>query len=113
LVARKALLPGSATACTVPTEVIKAAPSGLLSMTTWGGEADFAWPARPADPKVAWNIQWTAKVRYRSTVGTILGMDESDFGGEDQAEESPRDKPKEEKGGKGRKILRGLGIPGT
>lgn len=113
LVARKALLPGSATACTVPTEVIKATPSGLLSMTAWGGEADFAWPARPADPKVAWNIQWTAKVRYRSTVGTILGMDESDFGGEDQAEESPRDKPKEEKGGKGRKILRGLGIPGT
>ncbi|MDB5472311.1 MAG: hypothetical protein JWR84_3871 [Caulobacter sp.] len=114
LVARKALLPGSATACTVPAEVIKAAPSGLLSMTAWGGEADFAYPARPADPKVAWNIQWTAKVRYRSTVGTILGMDDNAFGGGESAEEeSPRDKPKEERGGKARKILRGLGIPGT
>lgn len=113
LVARKALLPGSATACTVPSEVIKAAPSGMLNLTAWGGEADFAFPARPADPKVAWNIQWTAKVRYRSTVGTILGMDDSAFGGGDQAEDAPRDKPKEEKGGKARKILRGLGIPGT
>ncbi|WGM37829.1 hypothetical protein [Caulobacter sp. NIBR1757] len=112
LVAKKALLPGSATACTVPAEVIKAAPSGMLNLTAWGGEADFAYPARPADPKVAWNIQWTAKVRYRSTVGTILGMDDADFGGQ-SAEDGPREKPKEEKGGKARKILRGLGIPGT
>ena len=112
LVARKALLPGSATSCTVPAEVVRTAPSSMLSMTAWGGEADFAYPARPADPKVAWNIQWTAKVRYRSTVGTILGMDDSAFGGQ-SAEDNPRDPPKEEKGGKARKILRGLGIPGT
>ncbi|RYF94010.1 MAG: hypothetical protein EON95_06870 [Caulobacteraceae bacterium] len=113
LVARKVLLPGTATACTVPAEVVKASPSGLLSMTAWGGEADFAYPARPADPKVAWNIQWTAKARYRSTYGAILGMEDPYGAADNDDQGDSADQPREKKGGKARGILRGLGIPGT
>lgn len=70
----KALLPAQTTTCTVPAEVIKASPMGMLSMTAWGGEANFAYPPKPADPKIVWKPEWFAKVRYKSTTGTMLGM---------------------------------------
>jgi len=76
LVAARTLLPGDATSCTVPAEVANAAGSqgGLLySMTAYGGEANFAYPPRPEDPKLAWNIQWETKVRYKTTTGGMLG----------------------------------------
>ncbi len=75
LLGQKILLPGSATGCTVPAEVAGAAQGLLYGITSYGGETNLAYPARPADPKVAWNIQWETKVRYRSTSGGILGQD--------------------------------------
>ena len=62
------------TRCTVPKEVIDAAPQGFLQMVAYGGEANFVYPPRPADPKVAWNRQWEVKVRYRSAIGGLLGV---------------------------------------
>ena len=49
----------------------------------FGGEANFAYPSRPANPRETWNIEHAVKVRYTSAVSTILGMDMSDFAGED------------------------------
>jgi hypothetical protein len=43
-------------------------------MVAYRGEANFVYPPKPADPKVAWNQQWTVKVRYRSATGGLLGM---------------------------------------
>jgi hypothetical protein len=74
LVTEKVVLPPQATECVVPAEVISQAPMGMLSMIAYGGEANFTYPPRPADPKVAWNRQWTTKVRFKSTTGTMLGM---------------------------------------
>jgi hypothetical protein len=82
LVASKILLPGEATSCTVPAEV--ASPAGaqntsmgqgglLYTMTAYGGEANFAYPPRPEDPKTPWNVQWETKVRYKTTTGGLLG----------------------------------------
>jgi len=77
LLTSKVLLPGETTACTVPAEV--ASPGGsqaanlMYSMTAYGGETNFAYPPRPDDPKVPWNIQWETKVRYRSATGGMLG----------------------------------------
>jgi hypothetical protein len=45
-----------------------------LSMTAYGGEANFAFPPRPENPATPWNIQWQVKVRYKSTTGGLLGQ---------------------------------------
>ncbi len=84
LIAAKLLMPGDATSCTVPAEVLNAAgnQSALLySMTAYGGEANFAYPPRPEDPKTPWNIQWETKVRYKATTGGMLGRSMTGNGG--------------------------------
>jgi len=115
LIAGKALMPPTQTSCTVPREVVDAAPQQMYQFVAYGGEANFTWPARPADPKVAWNIEWTVKVRYRSATGGILGMENPYAGmGEEAGERGPADSGKpapKPKKPKGTDILRGLGVP--
>ena len=80
LLAQNILLPGTATTCTVPAEVVNATGGSrggggsMFGITAYGGETNMAYPARPADPKVAWNIQWETKIRYKSSTGGILGQ---------------------------------------
>lgn len=79
LLAQNILLPGTATTCTVPAEVVNATGNGgrggsMFGITAYGGETNMVYPARPVDPKVAWNIQWETKIRYRSSTGGILGQ---------------------------------------
>lgn len=81
LVANKTLMGPAARTCAVPKEVLDAMPQGMVSMTAYGGEANFVYPPRPADPKVTWNQQWAVKVRYRSATGGLLGMEMPDMGG--------------------------------
>jgi hypothetical protein len=67
LIGLKAVLPASTTSCTVPAEVVKATKDGsMLMFTAFGDEATFIHPARPADPKVAWDQEWFARVSYTS-----------------------------------------------
>lgn len=113
LVANKTLMPPSQTSCAVPKAVADVVPEGAMyQFTAYGDEANFSYPPRPADPKQAWNIEWTTKVRYRSATGGMLGM-ASPFGGGDDGEEAEGDAPR--KAGKPAKkpgatdILRGLG----
>ncbi len=55
------------TSCTIPVEVRKAGPDFRMGMlTAFGPEENFSYPPRPADPKAAWNLVWTARVRHRS-----------------------------------------------
>ncbi|MBW8880380.1 MAG: hypothetical protein JF615_02840 [Asticcacaulis sp.] len=81
LTASHVLLPGTTTACTVPAEVAGAVEGAMYGITAYGGETNLSYPPRPTDPKVAWNIQWTTKIRYRSTTGGILGQDMPGMGG--------------------------------
>lgn len=68
LVKDKTLLPGSATSCVVPAEVIAAASDFRMgTLTAFGPEESFANPPRPADAKARWDLQWTARIRHRST----------------------------------------------
>lgn len=120
LVASKALMAPTTTSCAIPQEVVRAAPQAMVQLAAYGGETNLSYPPRPSDPKVAWNIDWTVKVRYKSQTGGILGMDMG--GGMD--DEGPRRGPQGQRGQKPQKqppsvggaILRGvLGgrIPGT
>jgi hypothetical protein len=118
LLANKALMSPTQTTCTVPKEVVDAAPQSMYQFVAWGGESNFTYPPRPTDPKVAWNIEWTVKVRYRSATGGILGM-ESPYGagmgeGDDADDRAPADgaRPaRPAKKPKGTDLLRGLGVP--
>jgi hypothetical protein len=74
LVAAKTLMGPATRACQVPKEVLDAMPQGILQLVAYGGEANFVYPPRPTNPKVAWNRQWAVKVRYRSATGGLLGM---------------------------------------
>lgn len=67
LIGLKAVLPASTTTCTVPAEVVKATREGsMLMFSAYGDEATFIHPARPADPKVAWDQEWFTRVGYKS-----------------------------------------------
>jgi hypothetical protein len=68
LVRDRTILPPTATSCTVPAEVKRAAPDFLMgTLTAFGPMEDFAYPPRPANPRLAWNPQWVARIRHRST----------------------------------------------
>ncbi len=110
LVANKALLSPQTTSCAVPREVVQAAPHALVQLAAYGQETNLSYPARPADPKVPWNIEWTVKVRYKSSTGGLLGMAMPGGMSEDegrpqrgQQQQKPRGRP-----GLG-DVLRGLG----
>lgn len=101
LVRDRTVMPPTATTCTIPAEVHNAAPGfsmGLL--TAFGPEENFAYPPRPADPKAAWQLQWTARARHRSTTswmempGMPGQMDENQ-----QEQQQPKCKPKGGLGG--------------
>jgi hypothetical protein len=68
LVRDRTVLAPAVTQCVIPADVRKAAPDFRMGMlTAFGPEENFAYPARPVDPKAAWNLQWTARIRHRST----------------------------------------------
>ena len=80
-VASHTLMSPDTTSCQVPKEVVDAAPQGFMQMVAYGREANFVYPPRPTDPKIAWNRQWEVKVRYRSATGGLLGMTMPGMGG--------------------------------
>lgn len=68
LVKTGTLMAPTATSCVVPAEVIAASPDFRVgTLTAFGPQESFAYPPRPADPKVAWKPDWTARIRHRST----------------------------------------------
>ncbi|UVO55650.1 hypothetical protein [Sphingomonas sp. SUN039] len=79
LIGERVVMPPTQTQCQIPAEV-KAAGGEMmmLSMYAYGPEASFAFPPRPANPKIAWNPEWTARVRYRSVSNKIVGMPDMD-----------------------------------
>jgi hypothetical protein len=110
LVASRALMAPATTSCTIPQEVVKVAPNAMVQLAAYGAETNISYPPRPADPKVAWNIDWTLKVRYRSQTGGILGMDARSMGmgAMGEADEAPRGAP----GQRGPQPRSPLGVPG-
>ncbi|MDD3799603.1 MAG: hypothetical protein PHE36_10550 [Novosphingobium sp.] len=99
LVRDKTILPPTATSCIVPVEVRNASPDYRFgTLTAYGPEEDFSYPPRPADASKPWNLEWTARIRHRSTTswmeaqGMSMGsMDSTGAGaGTDQGKCRPR-----------------------
>ncbi len=77
LVRDRTVLPPTATSCTIPAEVIRDAGQFRMgTLTAFGPEEDFAYPPRPAGAR-AWNPEWTARIRHRSTTSwmDMAGME--------------------------------------
>jgi hypothetical protein len=73
LIRERVVLPPDRTECTLPAEVVKSMPAGLLSFIAYGDELNVLHPPRPADPKVPWDIQWSVKLRLKSSTTQMLG----------------------------------------
>ena len=105
-IAVKNIMPPTQTNCSIPAEA-KAAAGGMMfgSMNAFGPEENFAFPPKPADPKAVWNIDWTAKVRFRAFSSFMTGM--GSMGAAGGQEGAPARKPKACKG------PLGIPIPGS
>lgn len=109
----------STTTCTVPSEVSAASQAGFLMFTAFGPEANFVFPARPADPRTPWNQEWTTKVRFKSSMMGLLGqngMGAMTGGTPAQQAEARRamcEQRRQQSGGMGAAIGSATGIPGA
>lgn len=66
LVRDRSVMAPSTTSCAIPAEVIRAAGQFYIgSLSAYGPEEDFAYPARPAAP------QWTARIRHRAMTSFV------------------------------------------
>lgn len=76
LIAAGTVMPPEQRDCMIPAEVIKASGEGMIvNLQAYGPQADFAYPPRPADTRKAWNPEWIARVRFRSSTMLIPGME--------------------------------------
>ena len=110
-IAAKNVMPPSQTTCAIPAEA-KAAAGGMMSgsMNAIGPEENFSFPPKPADPKLVWNIDWTAKVRFRVFSSFMTGMGSM---GDMSATADDPDKDEKPRPAKKCKGLLGIPIPGT
>ena len=77
LITKKIVMPPSQTTCQIPAEVKKSSGQMLIgNLNAFGPEANFSYPPKPTTG--VWNIDWTAKVRFRSYTMLMVG---ADFGG--------------------------------
>ncbi len=66
LVKSGTVLSSATTSCAIPAEVNRAAADFKFgTLTAFGPEENFSYPPRPASGP--WNLQWTARVRHRSS----------------------------------------------
>lgn len=103
----KVILSPETTQCAVPAGIFGAPGEqggGMLRMIAYGPEQSVAHPPRPSDPKIAWEPDWAARVRVKSTYMAMLGMPGAGDGG--QEEQQPR--PEEKKKPKVTDLLKGI-----
>jgi len=109
LVRDRTLLPPTATSCTIPLEVRRdAADFRMGSLNAFGPMEEFSYPPRPASGP--WNLQWTARIRHKSTynwmdipgmgaMGGMEGMNEDEGDGRRQPRQQSECRPRRGLGG--------------
>ena len=96
LITKKIVMPPSQTTCQIPAEVKKASGEFLMgNLNAFGPEANFSWPPKPATG--VWNIDWTAKVRFRSYTMLMVGADFGGMGGSSTGGSTPAEPAKKKK----------------
>jgi hypothetical protein len=94
LVASGAVLAPTTSQCTIPAEVVKASPTGMVMMIGYGPEAWFQ--DKPKAPT------WTVRARYKTNASLMLGMgDMYGDSGAKQPQAQQQEQPKKKKRGFG------------
>lgn len=99
LISKNIVMPPSQTSCAIPAEVKKASGEMMFgNLNAFGPEANFSYPPKPAGSAV-WNIDWTAKARFRSHTALMIGVDMGGMGGGSRGGENsaPAEPPKKKK----------------
>jgi hypothetical protein len=92
LVASGAVLAPTTSRCTIPAEVVRASPTGMVMMIGYGPEAWFQ--DKPKAPT------WTVRARYKTSATLMLGMGGmfGEAGTPQQQQAQPQQPPKKKKG---------------
>lgn len=64
--ADKTLLPTSQTQCAIPAGIFAKSKGAMVQGIAYGQELNLVHPPRPADRRVAWAPEWSARVRVKS-----------------------------------------------
>jgi len=97
LITKKIVMPPSQTSCQIPAEVKKASGEMMIgNLNAFGPEANFSYPPKPAG-NATWNIDWTAKVRFRSHTMLMIGADFGGMGGTSTGGSTPAEPAKKKK----------------
>jgi hypothetical protein len=92
----KVILAPSKTSCTVP-PIFKEGQPGMLQFIAYGEELNLVQPPKPKDPKKRWDIEWSAKVRLKSTaMMPLMANDSENSPRKATRKEKQRPEPKEE-----------------
>jgi hypothetical protein len=96
LVRDRTVLAPTTTSCTIPAEVKRDAPDFRMgTLIAFGPMEEFAYPPRPANPKAAWNLEWTARIRHKSQTSwmEMQGMTMGQGGEMDDRDDSSSQRP--------------------
>jgi hypothetical protein len=72
----RVLLQPETTQCAIPQGIFASGgrdATPMLRMMAYGGESHIVHPPRPADPKAAWEPEWSVRVRVKSHTMAMLG----------------------------------------
>ncbi|KZT14259.1 hypothetical protein A1D30_19895 [Acidovorax sp. GW101-3H11] len=72
----RVLLQPETTQCAIPQGIFAGGgrdATPMLRMMAYGGESHIVHPPRPADPKAAWEPEWSVRVRVKSHTMAMLG----------------------------------------
>jgi hypothetical protein len=77
----RVILPGGTTSCQVPSGIFQEAMMVTFSGIAYGRELNLVYPSRPDNPRVAWNQEWTARIRVKSQsslmmMGDVMGEEQ-------------------------------------
>jgi hypothetical protein len=62
----KVLLAATQTRCAIPAGIFAKADGAMVQGIAYGQDLQLTYPARPTNPKVAWEPEWTAQIRVKS-----------------------------------------------
>lgn len=86
----KIILDPSKTSCAVP-PIFKDGQPGMMQFIAYGEELNLAHPPKPKDPKIRWDIEWSAKVRLKSTaMMPLIVQDDGEVSGTDSSSKKAR-----------------------
>ena len=66
------LLPASLQRCAVPAGIFAAGGTVRVAMIAYGNELELIQPARPRDPALTWEQEWSLHLRLKSTAEVLV-----------------------------------------